>query len=728
MLQAVLVGLAVLVICVIAVVVFFRVRSNRSGEPLVGGKHSVSSIDTFGVQTTFDDTPVGGTGPRTLGASSESSAPKTSSTGRISDAVRSRFVAMGVLAAAIFGSLTAKLWSMQVLASSSYESQSEENKYSKIKTPAPRGYIYDAGGIAIVKNRSALTVLADADVADDHDVVQRLSTVLGIPYNVVRSRILDNSSGAQSQRVVASDARMRDVAFIAEHSDAFSGVTIQERSMRSYPYGALASHAVGYTGSVSKDILASMSKNRSVELGDSIGQSGVEAAYDEILAGEHGLRTVMADADGNVVSVVSETAPSRGSDVYLTIKAPVQYVAETALKDLIAPTGIIGKGKGVAGAVVAMDVTDGSIVAMASYPTFNPQTFIGGISQDTWDLYESAESYYPLLNRCISGTYPAASTFKSFTGLAALKYGFADTKKEWNCTGSWDGFGSGDIQKCWLSSGHGNITFHEGIVQSCDVVFYEIAYDFYFAGKSQGGKLSDTAMQEEVEKYGFGKTTGVDISGEEAGRIPTPEWKAQHWVDVPTEGVWRGGDLTNMVIGQGDVLVTPLQIAVAYGGIATGTMMKPHLLKEVRNSDSTTPAITYKPQELATPDIDKKDLKTVRDALHDVAAGSANLVTAFEEAGVSLDDIACKTGTGEVAGKDDYAWFVCYMPFDNPKYVCAVLVEQGGGGASAAGPIGAQVMGALKAYDAGELTDVGVVAASSGESVEYGGSSGGRTD
>ena len=331
MLQAVLVGLAVLVICVVAVVVFFRVRSNRSGEPLVGGKHRVSSIDTFGVQTTFDDTPVGGTGPRTLGASSESSAPKTSSTGRISDAVRSRFVAMGVLAAVIFGSLTAKLWSMQVLASSSYESQSEENKYSKIKTPAPRGYIYDAGGIAIVKNRSALTVLADADVADDHDVVQRLSTVLGIPYNVVRSRILDNSSGAQSQRVVASDARMRDVAFIAEHSDAFSGVTIQERSMRSYPYGALASHAVGYTGSVSKDILASMPKNRSVELGDSIGQSGVEAAYDEILAGEHGLRTVMADADGNVVSVVSETAPSRGSDVYLTIKAPVQYVAETAL-------------------------------------------------------------------------------------------------------------------------------------------------------------------------------------------------------------------------------------------------------------------------------------------------------------------------------------------------------------------------------------------------------------
>ncbi len=731
MLQAIFVAFLVLIFCIVAIVVFFRMRAKRSGEPLVGGKggkDAVASIDTFGVNTTLDDTPVGGTGPRTLGAGADTPNAKTSSSGHISDAVRSRFVAMGVLAAGIFGTLTAKLWSMQVLAASSYESQSEENKYSKVATPAPRGYIYDADGVAIVKNRSALTVLADADVADDHDVVQRLSTVLGIPYNVVRSRILDTSSGAQSQRVVASDARMRDVAFIAEHSDAFSGVTIQERSIRSYPYGALAAHVVGYTGSVSESSLANMPSNRSVQLGDDVGQSGVEATYDEVLAGEHGIRTVMADADGNVVSVVSETHPSRGSDVYLTIKAPVQYVAENALKELIAPSGIIGEGTGVAGAVVAMDVTDGSIVAMASYPTFNPETFIGGISQDTWDLYESADSYYPLLNRCISGTYPAASTFKSFTGLAALKYGFADTKKEWVCTGSWDGFGSGDIQKCWLESGHGPIDFHEGIVQSCDVVFYEIAYDFYYAGISQGGKLSDTALQEEVEKYGFGKTTGIDLSGEEGGRVPTPTWKAQHWADVPTEGVWRGGDLTNMVIGQGDVLVTPLQIAVAYGGIATGTMMKPHLLKEVRNSDSTTPAVVFSPQELATPDVDKDNLETVRDALHDVAAGSSNLVAAFNDAGVSLDDIACKTGTGEVAGKDDYAWFACYMPFDKPKYVCAVLIEQGGGGASAAGPIGAKIMGALKAYDAGELPDVGVVAASSGESVEYGGSSSGRTD
>ncbi len=725
MFQAILVSIAVIVIAALIAVVVFVVRGKVGGSASTVNKSpvdSVKSIDTFGVSTTLDDTPVG-SGPTTIGKQ-QGSVPS----GKISDGVRSRFVAMGVLAATIFGALTAKLWSMQVLSSGSYQNRAVENKYSVIATPAPRGYIYDADGTAIVRNRSSLTVLADADVAEDHDVVQRLSTVLGIPYNVVRSRILDTSQGAQSQRLVANDARMRDIAFIAEHSDAFPGVTIQERSVRSYPYGALASHVVGYTGSISEDRLASMPANRDVELGDDVGQSGIESMYDEVLAGEHGKRTVMADADGNVVALVSETAPMRGSDVYLTIKAPVQYVAETALKDLIAPKGIIGEGTGVAGAIVVMDVTDGGILAMASYPTYNPTTFIGGISQDTWDLYSSQSSYYPLLNRCISGTYPAASTFKSFTGLAALKYGFADTKREWQCDGYWDGFHSGDIQKCWLSSGHGPIGFHEGIVQSCDVVFYEIAYNFFYAGRTQGGSISDTAMQEEVEKYGFGKLTGIDLSGEEAGRVPTPKWKQEHWVDVPTEGVWRGGDLTNMVIGQGDVLVTPLQVAVAYGGIATGTMMKPHLLKEVRNAGSQTPAVTYQPEEIATPDIDQEHLKIVREALHGVAAGSANLITAFEDVGIPLDAIACKTGTGEVAGKDDYAWFVCYMPYDKPKYVCAVLVEQGGGGAATAGPIGAQIMAALRDCDNGMPPDIAAIPASSGQSVEYKSSSSGRTD
>lgn len=717
MVIAVIVGILVFVglVAALVAVLVLRSRHDEQAGTRVGTQSAHSkTISTVGVSAN-------GGGARVT--SSESTSGKTS------ENVHSRFVAMGVLAAGVFGSLAVRLFDMQVLESQSYRTAADQNAYTTVYTPAPRGYIYDADGIAIVKNRSALTVLADADVIDNHDVMMRLSAVLGIPYNIIRQRVQDTSLGAQSQRIISSDARLRDVAFIQEHSDAFSGISVEQRATRTYPYGALAAHVVGYTGSVSETELANIPSNRNVELGDIVGKSGLESQYDNLLAGEHGERKVVADSSGAVVSIESETLPTRGSDIYLTIKAPVQYVAESALAELIAPNGVIGTGTGVAGAVVAMDVTDGSILTMASYPTYSPATFTGGISQDTWDLYSTASSYYPLLNRAIQGTYPAASTYKAFTGMAGLKYGFADTSRTWTCTGSWDGFGSGDVQKCWKEGGHGTIGFREAIVQSCDTVFYEIAKSFFYAGTSQGGTISDTALQEEIAKFGFGQQTGVDLTGEEAGRIPTPAWKAQYWADVPTEAVWRGGDMTNLVIGQGDVLVTPLQMAVAYGGIATGNLMKPHLLKEVRNANSPDKtAVSVSGEVVATPDVSADNLATVRDALHGVGSASSTITAAFTAQGLDVDDLACKTGTGEVSGKDDYAWFACYMPYDDPKYVVVVMIEQGGGGAAVASPVAAKVMGALFQNASGQLTDVGSVAGSNGQSVAYSGSSSSRSD
>ena len=713
MVTAVIVAIVTLVVAACAAAAFFVVRARRkdaSPKAQGHGRDPVNAIDSAGILA------AGKKGEGKVGHHERTTTARAeTTTGRPSETVHSRFIALGVLATAVFGSLSAKLWSMQVLESSAYKSEALQNKYTDVATPAPRGLIYDSDGVLLVNNRTTLTVLADASVADDHDVVQRLSSVLGLPFNIVRARIQDQSSGAQSQRVVCSDARQRDVAFIAEHSDAFTGVTVQQRTVREYPYGALAAHVLGYTGPVSEEELDTVPTNRTIELGDTVGKSGVEAYYDNLLAGEHGQRRVIADSQGRVVEVESETPAKRGSDVYLTIRAAVQYVAEIELASLIAPDNIIGHGKGVGGAVVAMDVTDGSIIAMASYPTFDPQTFTGGITQDIWDLYSTEESYYPLLNRAVSGTYPAASTYKAFTSLAGLKYGFADKKKTWECTGSWDGYHSGDWQNCWLLSGHGKINLNDGIRVSCDVVFYEIAKDFFYAGETQGGDISDTALQEEIAKFGFGKVTGIDLSGEEPGRIPTPEWKAQHWSDVPTEGQWRGGDLTNLVIGQGDVLITPLQNAVGYGAVATGKLMKPHVLKEVRN-DADTPAVTFTPEELGTPEVKKKHYKILRDALKLVSADSNVVVEAFAKWGIDATKVSSKTGTGEVAGKGDVAWYVCYYPQDNPKYVVSTCIEQGGGGALVAGPVGAAVLGAILASDAGDLNEVKRVVGSSGKS------------
>lgn len=706
---------AVVAAIVVIAIAFAVIRTHKTSN--ISVKKKVHSIGSVGVSSTLPSRA-----KRVAGSASGSAEPGQPALNP-ADSLRSRFLALGIFSGAVFGTLAIKLWSMQVLQQGTYRSESDENQYSIVYKPAPRGCIMDADGKAIVQNRSSLTILADADVADNSDVVGRLSAVLGVPRNVVRKRIQDSSGGAQSQRVVADDVRMREAAFIAEHSDAFSGITVESRTVRDYPYGALAAHAVGYTGSVTSDDLSSSLAGRELQLGDEVGRAGVEATYDSLLAGDHGERKVVADTHGNVVEVVSDTPSVKGSDVYLTIKAPVQYVCDKALARLIAPKDTIGTGTGTAGAAVVMDVRDGSIIAMSSYPTYEPSMFVGGVSQDVWDLYQTKGSYYPMLNRSISGTYPAASTYKAFTGLAALAYDFADTSRAWNCTGSWDGWGSGDVQKCWEHSGHGALNFHQGIVKSCDIVFYDIAKQFF----DNQDDIGATAMQDYIKKYRFGELTGVDLAGEESGRVPTPEWKAEFFKDYPEEAAWKGGDSTNMVIGQGYVLTTPLQVAVAYGGIATGKIMKPHLLKEVRNASGDV-ALSFEPEVVAEPDVPKGNLEIVRKALQGVTLENDSTAKLFSDFDIDPATVACKTGTAEVAGKDDFAWFACYAPYDDPKFVVACVVEEGGGGSSTGAPLGAEILAAALECDKGDLGKVGKIAGSSGTSVKYAGSSGGRTD
>lgn len=716
MLAAIIATIATLVVLTIVVVVVFTVR-NRTKAPKASSKRmDVRAIKTVGMPA--------GRGPS---RDTHVNAPQTSAV-NLGETLKSRFVAMGVLAAAIFGSLTAKVWGLQILDSEEYQKEAQENQYRTVYTPAPRGYIYDADGYELVRNRTSLTVLASVEVAQDRTVVQRLSAVLGIPHNIVRSRILDETTGAQSQRVVASDVDLRNIAFIEEHKAAFPGVTTQDRAVREYPYGALAAHALGYVSTATKDNLEHVPDGMKIEMGDSVGQIGIEAQYDRYLAGMHGQQVVVADAQGTVQGVVSEVQPEKGNDIYLTIKAPVQYAVDKMLAELVAPTDTIGMGKGDSASAVVMDVRDGSIVAMSSYPTYTPESFVGGIATDLWELYARTEDFKPLLNRVVDGTYAAASTFKAFTGLAGLAYGFADTSRAWDCTGSWDGFNTGAPQRCWLRTGHGAIGFREGIVQSCDTVFYEIGKGFFDAGVSQGGTLSDTALQDYLKRYKFGSKTGIDLPSESSGVIPTPEWRAEQFKDYPEEAGWKGGYLTNMIIGQGDVLVTPLQVAVAYGAIATGNLMKPHLLKEVHNSSNEV--VVEKGAEVdSVPDIPAEHLEIMRDALHGVATENESIAKLFGEYGI---DAAAKTGTAEYSdGKNESAWFACYAPFDDPKYVVVCQVNHGGGGSEVAAPLGVDIMATALRYDAGELEPaIGVVAGSSGKVVPLPlkSDSSGRTD
>ncbi len=725
MLTAIVATVIALIVVIAALIVAYAVLRGRKSDS-ISVKHDVRSISSVGVKSSLpgaDRRPAGGAGR---------GATPSQPVANVGDSLKSRFLAVGIFAGVIFGTLATKLWSIQVLAGSNYRQESEDNQYTTVYTPAPRGDILDCDGVAIVKNRTSLTVLADPDVADDHDVIARLSTVLGLPIGVVRKRLADTSSGAQSQRTVASDATMRNVSFIAEHASAFPGITVQTRTVRDYPYGSLAAHAVGYIGSVTSEDVASVTAGRDLELGDTVGRSGLEQTYDNLLSGDHGQRKVMTDAQGNIVEVVSETQPVKGSDVYTTIRASVQYAADKALYDLITPDGgSIGTGTGTAGALVMMNVEDGSIIAMSSFPTFSPKAFVAGLDDETNELYfdeeTSKSAQLPMLNRTIGGTYPAASTYKTFVSLAALETGMATTDETWTCTGEWDGFGSGSPQKCWSENGHGTLDLYGGIVNSCDVVFYDIGYQYWNAATNQG--KSATLLQDFLAKYRLDQKTGVDLSGESTGRIPTPEWKASQYRDTPEEAAWKGGDYTNMCIGQGYVLVTPMELCVAYGAVASGNIVKPHLLKEVRNAAGDV-ALSYKSEVVSVPDVSMADLSCVRTALRGVTTDNSSIAKLFSDEGIDPDTVACKTGTAEYTDMEDTGWFACYAPYDNPKYVLACVVEHGGGGSSVAAPIGAKVMAAALAADEGNAGEVGTVGAASGTAADGAGksSSSGRSD
>ena len=688
MLEAIVAFIVTIAVIALGVYAFIQYRAGTlpwQGKSEVKVKPDINAIETVGVEGEGKSSIFASGGGKTV-----SSDGKTGSAAR---GIDSRFTAIGILVAAIFGSLTIKLWTLQILEGGRYGRDAQENLYTTVSTPAPRGIIYDADGTVLVNNRNILTILAEGAVADDRDVVRRLSVLLGIPFNVVRQRIQDTSNGAQSQRVVVNDASLRDAAYIAEHPEAFPGVLTQTRTERNYPMGALAAHLLGYTGTVTEEQLNSVAKGRSLVSGDFVGQTGVEESYDALLAGDHGVRTLIVDSGGSVKQVVSETEATRGSDVYLTIREGVQRAADQALRDLIAPKGVIGQGIGTAGSIVCLDCTNGEVIAMASYPTFDPGKFVGGISQEVWERFNTEKSRYPLMNRAIAGTYPMASTFKAFTGFAGMHHGFVDKKKTWECAGTWTGFGEDYPQSCWNLYGHGRLDFETSIFESCDITFYEIAKDFW----DHRAEIGDTAMQDFIKQFGYEAVTGIDIAGEAIGRIPTPEWKAEYFKDEPEEAQWVPGDMSNMVIGQGYVLGTCLQLAVAYGGVATGgKIVKPHLLREVRNSEGTT--VISKEGGI------EREIDIPADNVKLMHAGMKRVASEGDVASLFLDmDVAAKTGTAEVAGKRDQGVFACWAPTDNPKYVVASIIEEGGAGAQSAAIPSATVMQAVLDYAAGNL-------------------------
>lgn len=656
-------SLLIVIVCAVIAVVFIALF-------LVFGRSEAAY--------TFD---IGGGAPRASGGRDESAETTCSS----------RLVGFAAVIGAIFAALLARLWSMQLVSSDEYTKEAESNRTRTVTTAAPRGRILDRNGAEIVSNRSSLTVVADADVADDEVEMQLLANLIGMPRQAVYRKVIDSSEGAQSVRTVATDVSRRVVAYLGEHPAAFPGVSVQQRSQRSYPQGTLAAHVVGYTGTVTAEQLeASGSDDSSVQYksGDVVGQAGVEAMYESILQGIRGEQTVYVDSNGKILQSSTKIDPQSGSDVVLTIDSGIQKAAEDSLEKVL--TELRQKGKNPAGgSVVCLDCTNGEVLAMASAPTFSPSIFVGGIANSDWEGLTNEASNYPLLNRAISGQYPSASTIKPFTSFAALDNGIATPQSGYVCNGWWTGLGEAYGMWCYNHDGHGGLNLQQGITFSCDVVFYEI-------GKGFSNSSNKDGMQQKFRQYGFGSATGIDLPSEAVGRVPDAAWKWDYFSSLPdADREWHPGDYCNIAIGQGDILVTCLQIAHAYSSIANrGPVFKPHVLKCVKSNIGNGSVIDYKVSQ--TDDISEED--DYRDLVERGLEGviyeeSESQAAHWTNLNVK---VAGKTGTGEQTSVGrNICWMVAYAPADDPKYVVAANVDGGDWGSTTAMLVARDVLGQI---------------------------------
>lgn len=626
---------------------------------------------------------IGGGTPRASGGSENSP----------SSHFKSRINATGIFAGTIIGALFMRLWNMQVISSSSYTEQAEKNRTRSISTHAARGRILDRNGAVLVGNRPSLVVLAEQSVLDDEAELQILAALIGIPKAVLRLKIEDSSQGLQRGRVIAVDVSRRVISFINAHPSLFGGVSIEARSQRSYPLGSLAGQVLGYTGIITSEQLKASQGNQdegkiTYEPGDVVGQSGIEASYENVLQGIKGEQVVFVDADGNIVNHSSSVEPQSGSDVVLTLDADIQKAAEDSLSSTIKRLQEHGKPDCFGGCAIAMDVTNGEIIAMASAPSFSPNMFVGGISSDDWDMLSSKSSHNPLLNRGIGGQYPSASTIKPLSALAALNEGIATPQSSYMCTGYWTGFGAAFGQYCWLHTGHGPMTLQTGITHSCDVVFYEVGKGFFYSSNKDG-------LQQMFKKWGLGSKSQIDLPGELQGRIPDEAWKREYFASYPDDAkAWQGGDNTNLAIGQGDLLVTPLQMLCVYAGIANrGSIPQPHLMKSIKSTSNSGSIIDYKCSTRIS--IDEKDeyMDLIQRGLYGViyeeSQAQASHFTNMKE------KVAGKTGTAETSHETPTGWFIAYAPYDKPRYVVASVLENSGFGSDGAMYVVRDILGAL---------------------------------
>jgi penicillin-binding protein 2 len=613
--------------------------------------------------------------------------------------VRTRMKVLAGLVVFMFAALMTRLWFLQVLATDQFVKEANQNQVRLVPIEPLRGQILDRRGHVVVGNRASTVVTIDRREAGDQidAVLYRLSELLKVPVEDMVDR-LDSVKYLPYQPVpVVEDVSKEDVFYIMEHKDLFRGVGYLVDSVRDYQQGDLAAHILGSVGEISAAQLEDPAF-KGYRPGQIVGKGGMEAVYEKWLHGTPGKRGIQVNAQGRVLDRDFGSSPATpGGDLVLTIDDKVQKLTEQSLElgiKLARQTqdenGSYFKATG--GAAIVMDPRNGQILALASNPTFDPSIFLGGLSKKEFARLTAPKNGYPLLDRAIAGVYPAGSTFKPFIAAAALKEGFASPNNYYDCPKDYEVPTDPTHRKFhnWEAVDHGPISLSEALVISCDTVFYQFGYNFWRRYWFDSGKKNEL-LQRDLFQMGFGGKTGVDLPGEQPGRIPTEPFLRATYKRYPKVFGryygWLPGDSVNLSIGQGFLLVTPLQMAMAYSAIANGgKLYEPHLGWRIQTPDGRV-VQEIEPKVVGKLPINKRLAAYLRDALTGVPQrGTAE--GAFAGFPLTTISVAGKTGTAEIPpNKQPYSWFAAMAPGPRPKYVVIAMVEQAGHGATTAAPV-----------------------------------------
>ena len=657
-----------------------------------------------------------------------------------------RIVVLRVMVVSILMTLLGRLAYLQVSEGSRYKALASNNRIREVVTPAARGQVLDDMGRPLVTNRTALVVSVTRSILHSQPhrgkaVLARLSKVIGIAPAQIEllitpcgEKLKDGSkanrktgcwNGSPYQPVpVASYASDRPlevakVLRIEEHAEDFPGVQAEYRAVREYPFRSLAAHVLGYLGPLSPEEVEKP-KYKGLASGSLIGRAGVESVYDDRLRGIDGVERLLVDKDGTVTGSLSTDPAQSGDNLVLSIDAGVQKVAENALA-----AGIAEARKrydrhrkksftASKGAAIVVEASTGRVVAMASYPSYDPTLFVGGISTKEYTALSTSPGD-PLISNAVQGRYAPGSTFKIVSTAAAVAAGYSLTARVYPCP---SGYKIGaSVKHNFEGESFGTLDFRDTLIRSCDTVYYKLAVEQW----SRDGATKNTGHAREVfskmaRAWGFGRQTGIDLPDERAGLITDRAYKQSFWdkhkadycagakrrpkgsylqqidQEFCSDG-WRynAGDAANFVIGQGDVLVTPLQLTMAYAALVNGgTLYRPQLAKGFLSADGTR-ATVMPPVKVGTVPVKKEVLDYIKSALAGVVVPPGTAKGSF--AGFPLSQVAVggKTGTADVLDKAPTSWFASFAPVASSRYVTVVMVPEAGTGGTTAAPIARKI-------------------------------------